>query len=430
MRPSFRRRCRLLAQCLRLHVRRESLLRDRGDHRVRECPQRRWWHREYGGRDAGRGPHELIPPETRIHDHPRPPGVAERRDPADDETGQIVRLAGRGSTDLRLARDRRQPRDVDAIRTGDQAYDRLQPVLLGSDEHERLHDLAELGAQGGSRLDGGVGGLGERRHFERDALALRGVQDALDRGMHGDVWHGAESSIGARGATLARSIQGVQAIVLADGDIGTRMDLDAAWPGWLEQDALVIAADGGARHAATLDLDLDRWVGDGDSLGLDGVERLRAAGIPVHLAEAEKDESDTQLAVRAALEAGADTIVILGALGGARVDHALANVGLLALPALHDVPTCLLDATARISLIAGPATRLLPGPEGATVSLLPQGDGVEGVTTEGFAYPLHDEPLPAGPARGLSNIRTATTASVTLRAGHLLVVEAPATLST
>jgi len=222
----------------------------------------------------------------------------------------------------------------------------------------------------------------------------------------------------------------MQAIVLADGDIGTRMDLDAAWPGWLEADAIVIAADGGARHAAALGLDLDRWVGDGDSLGEDGVDRLRAAGIPVHLAAAEKDESDTELAVRAALEAGADRIVILGALGGPRVDHALANIGLLAMPALRAVPACLLDAKSRISLITGPVTNALPGPTGATVSLLPQGDGVLGVTTEGFAYPLHDEPLPAGPARGLSNIRIATTASVTVRSGHLLVVEAPATLST
>jgi thiamine pyrophosphokinase len=63
------------------------------------------------------------------------------------------------------------------------------------------------------------------------------------------------------------------------------------------------------------------------------------------------------------------------------------------------------------------------------VSLLPYGHGVEGVTTEGLAYPLRDEPLPAGPARGLSNVRARDDAAVTVRRGLLLVVETPATLA-
>ena len=227
----------------------------------------------------------------------------------------------------------------------------------------------------------------------------------------------------------------MQAIVLADGEVGTRAALDVAWPGWLDGDAIVIAADGGARHAPPLGLPLTAWVGDGDSLGEAGVAELRAAGVPVTLVAAAKDESDTELAVRAAVERGADRIVVLGGLGGTRLDHALANVGLLADPALRGIPTILLDPRARVSLISAPDTagesvrRALPGPMGALVSLLPQGDGVLGVTTSGLAYPLVDEPLPAGPARGLSNVRVADDAWVTVRAGRLLVVEAPATLS-
>ena len=42
---------------------------------------------------------------------------------------------------------------------------------------------------------------------------------------------------------------------------------------------------------------------------------------------------------------------------------------------------------------------MIPGRTGDLVSLLPFGDGVEGVTTSGLRYPLLDEPLPAGPAR-------------------------------
>lgn len=227
----------------------------------------------------------------------------------------------------------------------------------------------------------------------------------------------------------------MQVIVLADGEVGTREALDAAWPRWLDADAIVIAADGGARHATTLRLDLDAWVGDGDSLGEAGIEALRAAGVPVHRVKAVKDESDTELALRTAVERGATLIVVLGGLGGARFDHAVANVGLLAHPALRDIPTMLLHPLARVSLISAPGLdgrpvqRVLPGPIDGLVSLLPQGDGVVGVTTSGLAYPLSDEPLPAGPARGLSNVRVAADAWVEVREGRLLVVEGPATLS-
>jgi thiamine pyrophosphokinase len=75
-----------------------------------------------------------------------------------------------------------------------------------------------------------------------------------------------------------------------------------------------------------------------------------------------------------------------------------------------------------------PVTLQLEGAVGDIVSLLPFGPGVEGVTTDGLEWPLRDEPLPAGPARGLSNVRARPDATVTLRAGLLLVVETPATL--
>jgi thiamine pyrophosphokinase len=72
--------------------------------------------------------------------------------------------------------------------------------------------------------------------------------------------------------------------------------------------------------------------------------------------------------------------------------------------------------------------RVLSGRIDDIVSLLPMGPGVEGVTTRGLAYLLADEPLPPGAARGLSNVRRVSEASVVLRRGLLLVVESPATL--
>jgi thiamine pyrophosphokinase len=71
----------------------------------------------------------------------------------------------------------------------------------------------------------------------------------------------------------------------------------------------------------------------------------------------------------------------------------------------------------------------LVGSVGDLVSLLPLGDAVVGVTTDGLVYPLDDEPLPAGTPRGLSNVIASAGASVGLRSGRLLVVETTATFT-
>jgi thiamine pyrophosphokinase len=157
--------------------------------------------------------------------------------------------------------------------------------------------------------------------------------------------------------------------------------------------------------------------------------------VPVDRSNEQKDESDTELAVLAALRRGAAGVSIVGGLGGARIDHALANIGLLAMRELAGHPAVLIDARSRITLVRAPdpsgaAVRHdLSGRAGDLVSLLPMSPDVVGVTTVGLAYPLADEPLPQGPARGLSNVRTSPEAAVLVRRGLLLVVESPARLS-
>jgi thiamine pyrophosphokinase len=220
----------------------------------------------------------------------------------------------------------------------------------------------------------------------------------------------------------------VHVLVVADGDVPDRSALDATWPGWDADIGLLIGADGGALRTDRLGRRPDIVVGDGDSLGPAAIERLRADGIEIRLVPVEKDQSDTELAVTTAIEMGAMRLTVLGAFGGRRFDHALANVALLGLPALHGRPIVLLDERTRVRLLTGPASLELEGRQGDVVSLLPFGADVEGVVTRGLRYPLRNEPLEAGPARGLSNVRAETAAGVTIRSGRLLVVESPATL--
>ena len=225
------------------------------------------------------------------------------------------------------------------------------------------------------------------------------------------------------------------ALILADGTAPSRAALDDAWPGWDRDVALVVAADGGARHAATLGVRIDRWVGDGDSISGAELDALAAAGVAITRAPVDKDESDAELALLAAIEAGVDAVTIVGALGGPRIDHALANVSLLGHPGLGGVDAWLYDeGAARLSLVVAPdaagapVTRELEGRPGDLVSLVPEGGTAMGVTTEGLLFPLRAEPLLLGRTRGVSNVRTGKVARVTLQSGRLLVIETPANL--
>jgi thiamine pyrophosphokinase len=222
-------------------------------------------------------------------------------------------------------------------------------------------------------------------------------------------------------------------VVIAGGDVPPRPALDAAWPGWMDGVVSVIAADSGWTRARAIGLEPDLLVGDLDSLDPAAVADVEADGVPIRRHPVAKDASDTELAVLEAAHRGATRITVLGALGGPRLDHALANVWLLAHPTLAALDLVLLDAGARVSVLVAPdvdgrpVTRVLPGPVDALISLFPLGGDADGITTHGLRYPLADEPLRTGPARGLSNVRASADAAVTLRRGRLLIVEGVAT---
>lgn len=216
-------------------------------------------------------------------------------------------------------------------------------------------------------------------------------------------------------------------LVLADGAVAGPSALDAAWPGWSDGIDWVVAADGGARHAPAFGRRIDLWVGDGDSLGEDGVAALERSGVPVRRSAVDKDETDTELALLAAAGAGASRITIVGALGGERFDHGLANLWLLAHREVDGLDVRVVDAAVRVRL-AGPGRTDLGGRPGDLVSLLPFGGDAAGVRTTGLRYALDGEPLASGPSRGMSNVRVAGDASLELDAGRLLVLETPARL--
>ena len=119
------------------------------------------------------------------------PDVADRRDAADREAGQVVRLARGRPADVGLAGHRGQAGEVDPVGPGHEAEQRLGAVVaVGTTKTSDLTIWPSSAPSGGGRLGGGVGRLGEAGHLERHALAGGRVEDALDRGMDGGLGHG------------------------------------------------------------------------------------------------------------------------------------------------------------------------------------------------------------------------------------------------
>jgi thiamine pyrophosphokinase len=196
---------------------------------------------------------------------------------------------------------------------------------------------------------------------------------------------------------------------------------------WLDGADVVIAADGGAAALDRLGRRPDRLVGDLDSADPALVERLEASGTRVDRHPADKEASDTELAVHAAIAAGADRVDLLGATGGTRLDHELANLLLLADPAFAGIEIQVLAGGATARALHGGGELPLRGSVGDLVTLLPIGGDAHGVTTTGLRWALDGATLHLGGSRGLSNVVTAPRASVRLAEGVLLVVETAST---
>ncbi|PTX61231.1 thiamine pyrophosphokinase [Melghirimyces profundicolus] len=201
-------------------------------------------------------------------------------------------------------------------------------------------------------------------------------------------------------------------------------DLEPADLKELRREDRVIAVDGGVLPLLKAELPFDRAVGDFDTLSGEGVLALKKRGIRVEELPAEKDVTDTQYAVEQALAEGAGEILILGALGGSRFDHSLANVFLLEKVESAGVRGEIRNSHNRLRLYTGNGREMIVerGPF-QYVSLLPLSERVEDLHLKGFRYPLAGATLLRSDPMGISNKVIAPRATIRASSGRLLVVE-------
>lgn len=143
----------------------------------------------------------------------------------------------------------------------------------------------------------------------------------------------------------------------------------------------------------------------------------------------EKDDTDTEHAMRMAVELAPDEIWVIGGFGS-RFDHTLANIHTLLIPHRAGIPAYMLDETNRVRLISGqfPGTVELKRNEqyGRYVSFLPLTEKVTGVNLSGFKYPVTNAAFSVTSSfgMGVSNEILEETARISVTDGVLVMVEA------
>lgn len=184
-----------------------------------------------------------------------------------------------------------------------------------------------------------------------------------------------------------------------------------------DKEDLVIAADSGFDNARLLGVEPSVVVGDFDSIRAKKIPD----GVEIYRAPAEKDLTDTQLAVEVALSRGMRDLVIVGGLSG-RLDHTMSNLGLLEhLESLH-VSAVMTDGQNRVRFIRNNST-LIPRGGFTYLSLIVADKEAKGVEVLGGKYPLKNAKLKRTHQYAVSNELTGNCAMISVRRGGLFVIE-------
>ena len=207
-------------------------------------------------------------------------------------------------------------------------------------------------------------------------------------------------------------LTGPRCVILAGGPLEAPEALSRLWSP--RPDDLVIAADGGLRHAGTLGVTPQLILGDMDSLD-PGEVPPGAEIFPVR-----KDDTDTMLAIKTGIRRGCREFLIFGALGG-RLDHSYANIQGLAY---------LLDAGCRGMLLDGRHLVTMVRDGGVRIScpfrhlsVFSYSDRCVGVGESGVSYTLEDGELTSSFPLGVSNHQLpGETAHIQVAQGTLLLI--------
>jgi len=179
----------------------------------------------------------------------------------------------------------------------------------------------------------------------------------------------------------------------------------------------VIVADGAIRYVEPLGVTPELWVGDFDSA--DPALMIKYRNIERRSFPVAKDKTDGELAIDFALERGANRIILCGALGGKRSDHAFFHF-VHALAMKQNGIDVLLTSGAEEGYAILPGHYSFDFPAGTIFSIIGF-DDLGGLTIEGAKWPLRRKNVPFGSSLTLSN-EVVGQLHLTLSSGRAILV--------
>ncbi len=195
---------------------------------------------------------------------------------------------------------------------------------------------------------------------------------------------------------------------------GAPIDFDAR--GLIREDDYVMCADSGWQKARAMGITPDMIVGDFDSSPNPSDRFDNVEALPVV-----KDDTDTHHIARHVIEKGFTDVLLLGAVGGKRIEHTFSNISTMLFLAKHGVSAT--AKTARSTLIVIDDGRiLLKDADRRFLSVFPLGDRAEGVTITGAKYEIENAVLTNDFPIGVSNEFTGNDVTVEVEKGSLLIV--------
>lgn len=216
-------------------------------------------------------------------------------------------------------------------------------------------------------------------------------------------------------SAISHIIEGVSAVIIYLGGDGP-----ANAPSIKGEIVATIAADSGLHLANSYGVPVNLVVGDMDSVEPSLLKRYDDQGIHISRFPQEKDETDFELAILAAGNYIADTLIVIGG-GGKHLDHLLANVSVLAGSQTEKWIVDMYTKNEHIYVCRPDQERTIPGESGSAISIVPVG-GNAVVTTSGLKWELEESTLEVFSARGISNEFTYDVAKIETSRGSIAII--------
>lgn len=189
------------------------------------------------------------------------------------------------------------------------------------------------------------------------------------------------------------------------------------------KNSTIIAVDKGLKALHELNIIPHHIVGDFDSVNKEILSSYtNNSNITIHKYNPEKDYTDTDIAIKLAIDLNSSCINIIGGFGN-RIDHLLANIHILMHSLNANIPCYLLDECNKVYLINSTTEIHKNKAYGKYISLIPLTSSVKGLTLDGFKYPLVNYTMPIGISLGISNEIIDDIATISLSNGILILIE-------